>query len=297
MAEPIVIQLQELASDSSHDVSDLLHKALLVAYKLDLLDFRDWVANELNGYKNIDSLPEYRIIRGDLRAQNPFHGFIPFIIPNTEIMNIICTIHVTDSLSSVAHLMSDSTSGVICFFFSPEQEASLMQMQDDFAQLRPLRVVGRNQLAAIIQSVRTRVLDWALSLERAGILGDGLTFTKKERNIAMTSHKIQIENFQGVLGDVHGGQVAQSNSLTVTSGNFDSLSRYLLEQSVRNEDVQDLEKAITQDRKPTDPKKLGPHVSSWIGGMISRAANGSWEVSVSTAGTLLAAAIQKYYGL
>lgn len=297
MTEPIVIQLQELASDSRHDIADLLHKALLVATKLGLSDFRDWVTSELNGYKDIKALPDYRIIIGDLRAQNPFHGLIPFIISNAEIMYLVRTIHVVEPLSSVAHLMSDSTSGEICFFFPPEAEAALMRMQDSFAQLRPVRVVGRNRLAAIIQAVRTRVLDWALSLEHEGILGDGLTFSKKERDIAMASHNIRIENFQGVLGDVHGGQVTQSNSLTITSGNFDSLSRYLVAQGVRNEDVQDLEYAITQDPEPIDAKKLGPKVSNWIGKMITKAADGSWEASVSAAGTVLAAAIQKFYGL
>jgi hypothetical protein len=242
-------------------------------------------------------LPSYRIIKGDLRAQNPYHGLIPFIIPNAEIMEMVCTIHVAESLCSINHLLSDRSSGSICFFFSPEKEAALMRMQGGFAQLRPLRVVGPNQLVSIIQAVRTRILDCALSLEREGILGEGFTFSQKERDIAMTSHNIKIENFQGVLGDVHGGHVTQSNTLTVTPGNFCSLSRYLSGQGVQGGDLQELESAIKHDPEPKDPKKLGPKVSGWIGKMITKAADGSWEASVSAAGTILAAAIQKFYGL
>src|SRR3546814_9602546 len=64
--------------------------------------------------------------------------------------------------------------GEIAYSFSPEAEASLMRMQNNFVALRPMLVIGRNQLAAIVDSVRTKVLDWSLALEQEGILGDGL---------------------------------------------------------------------------------------------------------------------------
>ena len=298
MSEPIVIQLQELASDSHNEIADLLRKALLVASKLNLADFRQWISNELNGYAGANELPPYRVINGDLRAQNPVHGLIPFLIEDAELMAMIRRVNVAESVSSLSHMMSDRKPGAICYFFAPEQEAMLMRMQGDFAQMRPLRVVGANQLAGILQAVRTRVLDWAISLEREGIVGDGLTFSNKEREIAMSSHSIKIENFQGVLGDVHsGGGVSQTNTLTLTAGSFDSLSRYLAGNGVQAEDLRELEKAIGQDPEPRDPKKLGPRVSGWIGKMITKAADGSWEASVSAAGTLLAAALQKFYGL
>lgn len=297
MSVPIVIQLQELASDSNCNISDLLNKAFLVSTKLNLSEFRKWVSQELNGYAPEDELPSYRLISGDLRAQNPYRGLIPFIIPYADLMETICQIRVSESLSSINHLLSDQNSGSICFFFPPEAEAALMGMQDGFSRLRPVRVVSPSQLVSIVHAVRTRVLDWALTLEREGILGDGLTFSNKEREIAVGNQNIRIENFQGVLGNIHGGQVTQTNTLTVTAGNFESLSRYLSGQGIGTEDLKSLENAIKEDPEPNDPKKLGAKVSDWIGGMIAKAASGSWQVSLSAAGTILAAAIQKFYGL
>jgi hypothetical protein len=297
MAQPIVLQLQELASDSEHDIADLLRKALVVATKLQLRDFKEWVLSELNGYADLNLLPEYRRINGDLRAENPYNGLIPLIINEPEIREAVTKILVRESVSSVQQLVDSRESGSICFFFGPEQEAALMRMQRGFAQLRPVRVVGPNQLISILNAVRTRMLEWALSLEAEGILGDGLSFSEMERNLAMKSEIIRIENFQGILGDVHGGNVSQTNSITVQSGNFSSLANYLRQQGVSPTAIAELEQAVRDDPEPKSAQALGSKVSAWIGKMVGLAASGGWEVSVATAGTLLAAAVSKFYGL
>ena len=49
----IVIELQHEALKSNFDIMNLLRKAYLVARKLKLQEFEDWINNELNGYNNI----------------------------------------------------------------------------------------------------------------------------------------------------------------------------------------------------------------------------------------------------
>ena len=75
------------------------------------------------------------------------------------------------------------------------------------------------------------------------------------------------------------------------------MATYLQQQGVSKEDVSDLEQAIREDPEPKSPQKFGSKVGAWIGKMVSKAASGGWEVTVATAGTLLAAAISKFYGL
>lgn len=50
----IVIELQHEALKSDFDIMNLLRKAYLVARKLKLQEFEDWVNNELNGYKDLE---------------------------------------------------------------------------------------------------------------------------------------------------------------------------------------------------------------------------------------------------
>ena len=51
MSDPIVIELQRLASDGNCPVDELLRKALIVSTKLQIADFTSWIRCELDGYR------------------------------------------------------------------------------------------------------------------------------------------------------------------------------------------------------------------------------------------------------
>ena len=299
MTISIVVQLQEMASDSKNHLPDLLRKALLISSKLGLNDFRDWVLSELNGYQVGDNIPDYRIIISQLKVINPYHGYQPFIIEDSELARLVSEVKILESIESLQYLTSvNSNKGVLTFPFPPEQKYSLMQMQSGYVQLEPTRIIGSNQIKSVLEQVRTQLLNWALQLESQGILGDGINFSVEEKTIATEKRStINIHNFQGLLGDISGGNVSQTMSMTVTSGNFDSLSRYFRQQGVNEEDINSLELAITQDPEETKTGSFGPKVSQWIGRMISKAADGTWNISIGAAGSLLATAIAKFYGI
>lgn len=295
MAESIVSELQSLAADSSQDMSDLLRKALIVATKLRQEECRKWILWELNGYKEIEDLPDYRKIKGDLRAHNPMVGLIPVIIKDEDFALIISRRNVFESVSSLGQCLKSP--GEVTYRFPPNIEQSLMAMQDSYDPLRPMLVVGRNQIAAIIGCVRTRILDWALALESRGILGDGITFSDREKRLAMNQN-IRIDNFQGVLGDVsQGGRVEQTNLIGVHKSDFASLSEFLKKQGVDEPDITELKQALSADPIPATTSSFGPKVNKWIGKMIEKAASGVWKVSISVAGNILSSAISKHYGL
>lgn len=52
----IVIELQHEALKSDFDIMNLLRNAYLVARKLKLQEFEEWIKDELNGYKNLDRI-------------------------------------------------------------------------------------------------------------------------------------------------------------------------------------------------------------------------------------------------
>ena len=66
----LVLELQQLAMSKDQDVKDLLRKALVVATKLGLEDFRTWCDGEMKGYEI--EVPQYRKVQGELKAWNPF---------------------------------------------------------------------------------------------------------------------------------------------------------------------------------------------------------------------------------
>ena len=78
----------------------------------------------------------------------------------------------------------------------------------------PTLVIGRNQLIGIVEKVRNKILEWSLDLEKHGVLGEGLNFTKKEVQKAQ-GLTVNIGNFTGVLGDVTNAhvQIGDYNSI------------------------------------------------------------------------------------
>lgn len=297
MEKSIVLEIQKLATEKKDDISDLLRKALLLATKLKLDDFRRWVENELNGYRN-DPVPEYRKAKATVRLRNPYHGLIPVVFPNQEIADVFCSIEVRDpagNLVSILEKQSDDKSDPI-YPLTPEQEHFLIKQQQGLG-LPPIRTVSSSAIATIIDSVRTQILEWSLKLEAKGILGKGMTFSQDEKEMAVASQEINITNFQGVLGNVTNSTLSQNLKINVKAHDYGSLKAFLLSIGLSENDLNDLEKAIRSDPIAKTKNKFGKKVSSWMGRMLAKAANGSWRVSAAAAGNLLAQAIGAYYGL
>lgn len=293
MTDSIVLQLQMLASDPNSDIEELLNKALLVASKLKIKEFKKWCEAELAGYGK-DNVPDYRKFNGQLKVFNPYHGLQPFIIPD-EFDSIVTHVDMYDSIGQIQNLLKQNNSHFIKTL-SNKQKIALMRLQDDYVQLEPRVIIYPSQLLAIITKVRNSILRWSIELEEEGILGKGFRFTEKEKEVAMSVHNYHIQNMQGVVGHVNESTVNQNNQMNVYAKDFDSLAQVLTDNKITFSDIQKLKDAIDADDLPNESKKFGKNVSEWIGKMVGKAATGSWEISVATAGTLLAEAIGKFYG-
>ena len=100
----IVIDLQNEITSSECDVVRILRRAHVIAVKLGLKEFDQWISCELNGYSNQDTCPDYRKVRGVLKAFNPYQGWIPTLIPDAEIEKAICEKRVPNSISEIITL-------------------------------------------------------------------------------------------------------------------------------------------------------------------------------------------------
>jgi len=64
-------------------------------------------------------------------------------------------------------------------------------------------MIPQNAISNIIERVKNKILDWAITLEENGILGDGLSFTSEEKTKAQSEPQIvnYISNFYGAVSD------------------------------------------------------------------------------------------------
>ena len=75
--------IQDAAIDTNSDISFLLRKCKVLAARLGNSEFKNWVDQELNGYKNLESLPDYRFFYG--RSKGHFSGPYGSGIKNADI--------------------------------------------------------------------------------------------------------------------------------------------------------------------------------------------------------------------
>lgn len=197
--EGIVLELEREALDENVSIEVLLRKAYLVARKLKLTDFEEWINNEQNGYEG--EVPEYRMIGGEYKALNPYRGWIPVVL-TANVAKVIAKVPLHNSISSLCDVYNTSE-GSISFTVGAEITEFLNNSSDGFDTKFSFHS-SRSEIYRIISTVRNKILDWALLLEENEIFGEGMTFTEKEKEIASTTKVINnyTNNFYGNASEV-----------------------------------------------------------------------------------------------
>jgi len=135
---------------------------------------------------------------------------------------------VTQSIASLEPLAIGK--GTVQFPFPPALVNWVNQgMHVHFGQMALL--VDRSQVVGILEAVRTTVLEWSLKLEKAGITGNGYSFSLQEKEIAhqqtVNISIGSIGNFAGNVGSATGGAIVNAHQ---TVGLDMSRTRQLVDQ-------------------------------------------------------------------
>lgn len=214
-----VLELQNEVTKSDCDIVSVLRRAHLIATKLDLKDFNQWIINELNGYNSQNDVPEYRSVPGLLKAFNPYSGWIPVLLNNPEIENLICRPKMANSISEISALCKGTDSSIV-MSLPVEVQNSLNEMCDNPIPMRMAIHISKTAAADIIEKVKNTLIEWTLELESKGILGEGMSFNEQEKESAKSIPQ-QINNYyssnviNGTTGKI------QANAGKVITANFD----------------------------------------------------------------------------
>lgn len=297
MKSSIVIELQKLATDENESITKLLKQALIVATKLNLLDFQIWINKELDGYNNVKEVPKYRHVMGEIKAWNPYNRiWIPLIwrdFPKGGLERSI--VQPISEIEYIFKKQDNNKKNLLTIPFSSEQQAILIEHFDPPSP--PVLIIPRSSMSKILDAVRNIILRWSLKLEAEGILGEEMSFTEDEKGNAQYNQEIKIDNFSGIIGNVFEEKITQEVNISVKSNDLESLLKYLKSKGINSEDLESLKQSIKIDPTPKQKDKFGGNVSKWIGKMIEKASSGAWNIGLSTAVNILTNAICNYYGL
>lgn len=202
----IVLELQQEALSKDANIESLLRKAYVIAKKLKLKEFEDWIQFEQNGY-GLREVPEYRYVQGQIKARNPYYGWIPVVL-SSEIEKVISNVPVKEALSGLIDLYKSDNEFLI-FNMNADCNQSLSELVD-FDTVFCVQF-GKNQIYRIISTVQNKILDWALLLEENGIVGEKLSFTKEE--IKRAEQSLIINNYtNNFYSNVDGIELQQGTS-------------------------------------------------------------------------------------
>ena len=180
MPTGLVEEIQQAAIDPDVAVSTLLRRVKLAAVKLKLDTVQDWVELELNGYSGKPDVPLYRKVNGSAMVRDSYQGWQPLVL--SEGSEFLRKASVGDSVGSIEAMLANKTGDMV-----REYPASILEKLSESNNVRLIQggcLISRPSFVAILDAVRNLVLDWVIELERAGVVGDGLSFTAREREKA-----------------------------------------------------------------------------------------------------------------
>ncbi|MBC2324667.1 AbiTii domain-containing protein [Listeria booriae] len=228
----LIIEIQEMASDNNVEVKNLVKQAYSVAIKLQITDKMDWLNKEMRGYLVGDEIPEYRKFRGILKAKNPNGSWSPVFIDDQDVEDKILKGYLEQSVAELEDFYKQRKGENLQRVLNGPQQhmlAKLIGPDVEYAIYIPSNTFSRS-----LEQVKVEILEWALELEKQGVLGDNQTFTKQEKEIVAATYTVNY--FHGNHSPVNLQQNSDNSQANqaVTYGNTMTELVALLKQNQKN---------------------------------------------------------------
>ncbi|HAB52640.1 MAG TPA: hypothetical protein DCE80_10810 [Ignavibacteriales bacterium] len=297
-------EIQNAATDTNSDLGTLLRKCKILAARIDSKPLEDWLFWESNGYPENIKVPEYRIWQ--LEVKGHFSGPFGSGIRNAQIPLAFLPeksreqyehYECRQSIASLETILTKTDTGVLQISTGDLSLILGTKVYQNQHCIQAWAEVGTGQLVELLNSVRNRILDFALAVwKEQPTTGEP---NGKKTGAVESARIIQIFNttISGGSANLVGTMNNSTVNFNVTLGDFSSLERLLQEHNVLKDDIGELKVCLDSEKQLSSNKGFGPKVSSWIGKMIKKSAEGSWDVSIKVAANLLSQTIMKYYGL
>lgn len=286
-------EIQRACVDKDSDLGTILRKCKVLAAGLGSNPLEEWLIHEAGGYPADTELPKYRI--WPLVVKGNFSDGIRRISNATVLLSQIPA-ELRQKYSHYQFRGSVATAEQMLKSFDDPMTISVGLL----AGVLTNRVFQHHQcweawgeistlnVSTMLDSVRNRLLDFSLALGKA--------YPSNSQNTSIGPQQVtQIFNTT-VMGSVGVVGTATNSTINVIANDWNSLAAFLEKQGIDKGDIQELHSAIQAEPTNADPNG-GPLVRKWVGKMMAKAADGTWQIGLGAAGNLLAQAIAMFYGL
>lgn len=165
--------IQAAAIDSSVPLATLLRKCKVLAARLGNAEFKQWIEDELNGYKSSESLPSYRTLYVNSKGHfsGPFqselrNADIPLSCIPAKFRENLAQSHMREPIAVLEALVAKSDSGTAIEPWNPDLVAHVGgSIYEGMNCIQAWKVIPISAVIAAVDSVRTRVLNFVLEIE------------------------------------------------------------------------------------------------------------------------------------
>lgn len=300
----LLAEIQQDALDDGTPVATLLRKVMVLASNLDSEVLEDWVRHELNGYPKNGDVPKYRAISINFKAsgadvirQYQRMPIAQLVVEDAAKNPDISTFRCRQAIGTISPEDLKKSDGTLRVNFDNYLPLIQNQLEDGVVLFAFWGEIPSSQVYGILDAVRSRVLDFALSLKKKypeAAEVDGLITKTPEVEHVLT--QIYNTTIHGDVAGPVGNNGGASINITVNQGNKHQLRQELLKHGVDETDIIELEAALLQEPQIESHNRFGPKVAGWMGKMAGKAATGAWGVGLSAGSALLQAALLGYYG-
>ncbi|MBI5791669.1 MAG: hypothetical protein HZA63_09355 [Rhodocyclales bacterium] len=300
------IQTAVLQEDS--ELGPILLKLRLLAARLGSQPLAEWVKHESEGYPSDADLPDYRIISVSYTAS--FSGPFGSGIRNAQISPYLIEkfagkqwvrYEMRESIAAVDDLLGSSKKGGSLGINAANLILLLQgKVYPGYACNDVTGTISRSSLAEIRHSVRSRVLELTIELEKsipeASVVELGKADPSSAKNSAAATQIAQQIIYGNVTSISATGDGARIN-VVVGERDVDTLVQFLVESGLPESDARQLGKLAASEEPESKSEPLGAKARKWLVDNLKKATDGTWKVGVSVATDLIKKALLKYYGL
>jgi hypothetical protein len=225
------------AVDDKISTTRLIRMARVGAAQVATPEFQEWLDREAKGYSNLrgGEIPPYRRVEGTLFARYP-QGWaeVKARTPvDRKLMETFSEMPLAHEIAEIETLARPD--GLIMVEYAGDAETMVL------GHLPGASKVGihvpANFFTRVVEHVRDMVLEWAMELDRAGILGSNGSFTENEK-AAASKLLASVENhFHGDLRNVMLQQASPGATQAMTGPDLQGLGEIV---TVLRESMKDL---------------------------------------------------------
>lgn len=166
-------EIQDAAIDSNTELAVLLRKCKVLAARLGNPEFKQWVDSELSGYDDVESLPEYRILRVNSKGHfsGPFqsglrNADIPLGCIEEDFRGDLSHSYLLQPIAALESLVEKASGGALQEPWSPDLVAYVGQnIYQGMNCMQAWKVIPVSSIVAALDAVRNRVLSFVLEIE------------------------------------------------------------------------------------------------------------------------------------